>query len=129
MPLEFDATLKGIAKAHPLDFLGVLGSPPEGPVEVLTPDLPTVSAFSDLVFRAGAEESPNHASSINDGEVLARVLGGRLLGVAEQVLWVESVAASKDCAPPGGAAPGAGSLDNTTRPCKGFPQALFFTPR
>lgn len=30
----------------------------------------------DLVFRAGAEESPNHASSIDNGEALGTPLGG-----------------------------------------------------
>jgi hypothetical protein len=53
MPLEFDATLKGLARAHPLDLLGLLDPPPPGPVQVLSPDLSTVSAFSDLVFRSG----------------------------------------------------------------------------
>ena len=51
MPLEFDATLKGLARAHPLDLLGLLEPLPAGPIEVLSPDLSTVSAFSDLVFR------------------------------------------------------------------------------
>ncbi len=53
MPLEFDATLKGLARAHPLDLLALLDPPPIGPVEVLSPDLSTVSAFPDLVFRSG----------------------------------------------------------------------------
>jgi hypothetical protein len=81
----------------------------------------------DVVFRAGAEESPNGPASITNGEALSRVVPGLKfpIGTAEQALWVESTAASKDCAPPGAF----GGLDNTDRPCVVFPQALFFTPR
>ena len=53
MPLEFDATLKDLARTRPVDWVTLLDAPPTSPVEILTPDLSTVSAFSDVVFRVG----------------------------------------------------------------------------
>lgn len=80
----------------------------------------------DLVFHPG-EESPNGPASINNGEALGTpsvTFPTKPFG-KDLVLWVESIAASKDCAP----TTGAGGLDNTARPCRVFPQGLFFTPR
>ena len=51
MSKPFDATLKELVQAHPHDWLALLGVPAAGRVEVLTPDLSTVSAFADLVLR------------------------------------------------------------------------------
>ncbi len=51
MSKPFDATLKELVQSHPQDWLALLGVPAAGPVEVLTPDLSTVSAFADLVLR------------------------------------------------------------------------------
>lgn len=51
MSLPFDATLKALVQAHVADWLAVLDQPLSGPVEVLTPDLSTVTAFTDLVLR------------------------------------------------------------------------------
>jgi predicted transposase YdaD len=53
MALPFDATLKDLVQAHAADWLAVLDQPPSGPVEVLTPDLSTLTAFTDIVLRTG----------------------------------------------------------------------------
>ncbi len=53
MPLPFDATLKELVQAHPADWLAMLDQPPTGPVEFLTPDLSTLTAFTDIVLRTG----------------------------------------------------------------------------
>src|SRR5438876_10998326 len=53
MPLPFDATLKKLVQAHPRDWLAALHVPAADPVEVLTPDLSTVTRFADTVLRAG----------------------------------------------------------------------------
>lgn len=51
MPLQFDATLKELVQAHPADWLAMLDQPSSGPVEILTPDLSTLTAFTDIVLR------------------------------------------------------------------------------
>lgn len=53
MALPFDATLKDLVRNHPADWLAILGEPVTEPIRVLTPDLSTVSAFADIVFRLG----------------------------------------------------------------------------
>jgi predicted transposase YdaD len=53
MPLPFDATLKDLVRTHPADWLAILGEPATQPVQLLTPDLSTVSAFADIVFSLG----------------------------------------------------------------------------
>jgi predicted transposase YdaD len=53
MPLPFDATLKTLVTAHPRDWLDALHVPADAPVEVLTPDLSTVTRFADTVLRVG----------------------------------------------------------------------------
>lgn len=83
----------------------------------------------DLRFRPGAEESPDHPTSLQNGEPLISAgpfAGGDTSG-HDLVLWVESIASSRDCRPPRGG--GRGPLDNTRRSCEVFPQAVFFTPR
>jgi predicted transposase YdaD len=40
-------------QAHAADWLAVLDEPKSGPVEVLTPDLSTLTAFTDVVLRTG----------------------------------------------------------------------------
>ena len=52
MPLPFDATLKDLVTRYLRDWLTSLRLPTRG-ARVLTPDLSTVSAFSDLVIRLG----------------------------------------------------------------------------
>jgi predicted transposase YdaD len=53
MSLPFDATLKELVQTHPADWLAMLDEPPSGPVEILTPDLSTLTAFTDIVLRTG----------------------------------------------------------------------------
>jgi predicted transposase YdaD len=53
MSQRFDATLKQLVQAHPRDWLAALHGPVEEPVEVLSPDLSTVSRFADTVLRVG----------------------------------------------------------------------------
>ncbi|HZY86737.1 MAG TPA: hypothetical protein VFE78_18025 [Gemmataceae bacterium] len=53
MPLSFDATLKDLVQSYPRDWLAGLDIPITGPVEVLTPDLSTLTAFTDVVLRVG----------------------------------------------------------------------------
>ena len=53
MPLPFDATLKLLVQSHPRDWLDALHVPADAPVEVLTPDLSTVTRFADTVLRVG----------------------------------------------------------------------------
>lgn len=53
MPLPFDATLKELVQAHAADWLAMLGESSSGPVEILTPDLSTLTAFTDIVLRTG----------------------------------------------------------------------------
>ncbi len=53
MPLPFDATLKQLVRSHPRDWLDALHVPAGDPVEVLTPDLSTVTRFADTVLRVG----------------------------------------------------------------------------
>jgi predicted transposase YdaD len=53
MPLPFDATVKELVQQYPRDWLAVLDEGGSGPVSILTPDLSTVSAFTDIVLRVG----------------------------------------------------------------------------
>lgn len=53
MPLPFDATLKELVQAYAADWLAVLDQPSSEPVEILTPDLSTLTAFTDVVLRTG----------------------------------------------------------------------------
>ncbi len=53
MPLKFDATVKDLGQARPVDLLTLVDETPTAPVTILTPDLSVISAFSDLVFRVG----------------------------------------------------------------------------
>jgi predicted transposase YdaD len=55
MSLPFDATLKELVQAHPADWdwLAMLDVPLSGPVEILTPDLSTLTAFTDIVLSTG----------------------------------------------------------------------------
>jgi predicted transposase YdaD len=53
MPLPFDATLKELVQTYAADWLAVLDQAPSGPIEILTPDLSTLTAFTDIVLRTG----------------------------------------------------------------------------
>jgi len=64
------------------------------------------------------EASPASAEALANGEPLRQDAGHGY----DLVLWHRSTASSKNCFPAGG-------VDNTDRPCRVFPQAMFFTPR
>ena len=53
MPLPFDATLKDLVASHTADWLAMMDETAGGPVRVLTPDLSTVTAFTDIVLHLG----------------------------------------------------------------------------
>ena len=53
MSLEFDATLKGLARNRPSAFVTVFDAPPTVPVSLLNVDLSTVTRSADLVFGLG----------------------------------------------------------------------------
>jgi predicted transposase YdaD len=53
MPLPFDATLKELVQTYAADWLALLHESPSGPVKILTPDLSTVTAFTDIVLHMG----------------------------------------------------------------------------
>lgn len=53
MPLPFDATLKELVQSHPADWLAMFDLSSSGPVEILTPDLSAITAFTDIVLRTG----------------------------------------------------------------------------
>jgi len=71
-----------------------------------------------VVRRRSAETSPDSVESLVNGEPL-RQDAERGYDLA---LWHRSTASSTQCYPSGG-------VDNSDRPCRVFPQALFFTPR
>jgi hypothetical protein len=53
MSKPFDATVKDLIAEFPADWLGVLGVPTTGPVQVLSPELSTVTAAADALLRVG----------------------------------------------------------------------------
>jgi hypothetical protein len=70
-----------------------------------------------IVRRRPGEGSPASVESLVDGEPLRQDAEHGY----DLVLWHRSSASSTQCYPGGG-------VDNTDRPCRVFPQALFFTP-
>jgi hypothetical protein len=66
-----------------------------------------------------SESSPDSPEALVNGEPLRMNANDGY----DLVFWHRSVASSKDCFPAGG------GVDNTDRPCRVFPQAMFFTPR
>jgi predicted transposase YdaD len=74
MPQQFDATLKDLVQAHPADWVALLGGSVAGPIEVLTPDLSTVSAFADVVLRLPGGVLHLDFQSGPDPDVASRML-------------------------------------------------------
>jgi len=74
MPQPFDATLKDLVQAHPADWVALLGGSVAGPIEVLTPDLSTVSAFADVVLRVPGGVLHLDFQSGPDPDVSSRML-------------------------------------------------------
>jgi hypothetical protein len=54
MSMQFDATLKDLARAYPADVLTAFDRPPRGPLALLNVDLSTVTTAADLVVGIGA---------------------------------------------------------------------------
>lgn len=71
-----------------------------------------------IARRNPGEASPDSVEGLVNGEPLRRDADHGY----ELVLWHRSTASSTQCYPAGG-------VDNADRPCRVFPQALFFTPR
>jgi predicted transposase YdaD len=74
MPQPFDATLKDLVQAHPADWVALLGGSVTGPIEVLTPDLSTVSAFADVMLRVPGGVLHLDFQSGPDPDVSSRML-------------------------------------------------------
>jgi predicted transposase YdaD len=74
MPQQFDATLKELVQAHPADWVAFIGGSVAGPIEVLTPDLSTVSAFADVVLRVPGGVLHLDFQSGPDPDVSSRML-------------------------------------------------------
>jgi hypothetical protein len=53
MPKPFDAALKELITAHPVDWLTQLGLPVTAPPVVLSADLSTASAAADTLLKVG----------------------------------------------------------------------------
>ncbi|HEY8504414.1 MAG TPA: hypothetical protein VIL46_07505 [Gemmataceae bacterium] len=88
---RFDAALKALVQTYPQDWLAQLsGAAPAGPVEVLTPDLSSVSAFADLVLKAGGELHHIDFQSGPDRTVASRALKYNVLLYERYELPVES---------------------------------------
>jgi hypothetical protein len=71
-----------------------------------------------VVRRKPGEASPASVEKLVSGDPLRQSSDRGY----DLVLWHRSTASSTECYPSGG-------VDNTDRPCRVFPQALFFTPR
>jgi hypothetical protein len=70
----YDATVKDLIAEFPADWLRLLGVPVTGPVEVLSPELSTVTAAADALIRVGemvvhidAESGPDPDLSVRLG--------------------------------------------------------------
>ncbi len=74
MPKPFDATLKELIEAFPDDWLRQLGVPLAGPVEVLSPELSTVTADADALIRVGDAVVHIDAESGPDPDLPTRML-------------------------------------------------------
>jgi hypothetical protein len=74
MPKPYDATLKELIEAFPEDWLAGLGIPLTGPVEVLSPELSTVTAAADAVLRVGDRIVHVDAESGPDPDLATRML-------------------------------------------------------
>jgi hypothetical protein len=90
MPKPFDATLKDLIEGFPRDWLDKLGIPITGPIEVLSPELSTVTAAADAVLRVGALVVHIDAESGPDPGLPARLLLYNVLSYRRTGLPVHS---------------------------------------
>jgi predicted transposase YdaD len=77
MPMPFDATLKDIARSHPLDFEAQFDLTGPLPVALLNVDLSTITAATDVAFGHGEplqSITDFHFQASRDGDLPARVL-------------------------------------------------------
>jgi predicted transposase YdaD len=91
MPKPFDATLKELVEAYPADWLGFLGLPATGPVEVLSAELSTVTAAADTLLRVGNAVIHIDVESGPDPALATRMLLYNVLAHRHTGLPVHSV--------------------------------------
>lgn len=91
MPKPFDATLKELIETFPDHWLAGLGVPVAGPVEVLSPDLATVTAAADALLRVGDLVVHIDAESGPDPALASRMLLYNVLAHRHTGLPVHSI--------------------------------------
>jgi hypothetical protein len=92
MPKPFDAALKDLIEAFPTDWLRAVGVPADGPVEVLSPDLSTVTAAADILLKSGDVVVHIDAQSGPDPDLARRLLLYNVLAHRATGLPVHTVA-------------------------------------
>jgi hypothetical protein len=92
MPKPFDAVLKDLIEAFPADWLRLLGVPLAGPVEVLSPELSTVTAAADTLLKVGGGVVHIDVESGPDDRLAGRLLLYNVLAHRHTGLPVHSVA-------------------------------------
>ena len=92
MSKPYDATVKDLIAAFPADWLGVLGVPVSGRVEVLSPELSTVTAAADALLSVGNMVVHIDAESGPDSDLPVRLGLYNLLAHRHTGLPVHSVA-------------------------------------
>lgn len=92
MPKPFDATLKGLIRNHPADWLRHLGIPFTDPPQVLDADLSAVSAAADTLIRVDGRVVHIDLEAGPDDDLATRVLLYNVLAHRHTGLPVRSVA-------------------------------------
>lgn len=92
MSKPYDATVKDMIAEFPADWLRLLGVPVTGPVEVLSPELSTVTAAADALLRVGGMVVHIDAESGPDPELSVRLGLYNLLAHRHTGLPVHTVA-------------------------------------
>jgi hypothetical protein len=88
----YDATVKDLIAEFPADWLRLLGVPVNGPVEVLSPELSTVTAAADALIRVGGMVVHIDAESGPDPDLSVRLGLYNLLAHRHTGLPVHTVA-------------------------------------
>ncbi len=91
MSKPFDATLKELVTAYPVDWLTQLGVPITAPPEVLTADLSTVTAAADTLIKVGDLVVHIDLESGPDDELARRMLLYNVLAHHHTKLPVRSI--------------------------------------
>lgn len=91
MPKPFDATLKGLIRNHPADWLRHLGVPFTDPPRVLDADLSVVSAAADTLIRVGGRVIHIDLEAGPDDDLATRMLLYNVLAHRQTGLPVRSV--------------------------------------